>query len=84
MLLGYGGMLINQSHQKIWIPKNLAGWERLNDMYHPVWFEGAALPENLAKEDDTNAENANGGDDDEDLLYDVQDAEWSKSSEEED
>ena len=54
------------------------GWKKEANHYQPVWFEGPSLPTKLyhASKQDADFE-------EEDLLDDLQDAEWSDSSSDE-
>ena len=56
-----------------------SGWEKVNGVYRPVWFDGPPLPENLRNDENPEAEES----EEQDNLDDVQKAEWSDSSGEE-
>ena len=58
------------------------GWKREEDAYRPVWYDGSFLPDTFLNEESESVETDEGDDYDENYLEDVQEAEWSDSSEE--
>ena len=61
------------------------GWCKEQDEYQPVWFEGPALPEHLRNASVCSTEELHTEQNtEEDDLEDIQEVEWSESSEDED
>ena len=60
------------------------GWKREEDAYRPVWYDGSFLPDTFLNEESESVETDEGDDYDENYFEDVQEAEWSDSSEEDD
>ena len=60
------------------------GWKREEDAYRPVWYDGSFLPDTFLNEESESVETDEEDDYDENYFEDVQEAEWSDSSEEDD